>query len=48
MHKTVKNREEKIKRDAEDLRIRNARKMESQAHKQKDLMKRQREQYNYY
>lgn len=48
MSKTVKNREEKLKRDAEDIRLKNMKKVENISHKQRDLQKRQKEQYNYY
>eukprot|EP00347_Sterkiella_histriomuscorum_P010768 403374992 len=48
MSKTVKNREILIKRDMENLKIRNQRKMESMAVKQKEQVKRQKEQFNYY
>ncbi|CDW87107.1 UNKNOWN [Stylonychia lemnae] len=48
MSKTVKNKEEKIKKDIIDLKVKNQRKFENIELKQKDIQRRTREQFNYY
>jgi hypothetical protein len=43
MAKTTKNREEKLKRDQFEIKMKNQKRVESMSYKQKDLQKRDRE-----